>query len=182
MCHWSQRLAATVSGWRRMMMPLPDDYVAAFERLAIVFMAYRLKTRTQCWWEELQRRSTPQAVSPPATSTWLRRGMTVLRKPAGTGLSPRTQAGISLDWILSSKPSGIRLPAGLFVGRTDRRRLVGAETVTSDNLAISQQLIERRWCRRGGSNSGPTDYESVALPLSYVGIPAHIAAPPRRGK
>ena len=25
------------------------------------------------------------------------------------------------------------------------------------------------WCRRGGSNSGPTDYESVALPLSYVG-------------
>jgi hypothetical protein len=40
------------------------------------------------------------------------------------------------------------------------------------------------WCRRGGSNSGPTDYESVALPLSYVGIldgRRHIspAAPPR---
>ena len=25
------------------------------------------------------------------------------------------------------------------------------------------------WCRRPGLNRGPTDYESVALPLSYVG-------------
>jgi hypothetical protein len=28
------------------------------------------------------------------------------------------------------------------------------------------------WCRRAGSNCGPTDYESVALPLSYVGVSA----------
>ncbi len=27
----------------------------------------------------------------------------------------------------------------------------------------------KQWCRRAGSNRGPTDYESVALPLSYVG-------------
>ncbi len=27
-----------------------------------------------------------------------------------------------------------------------------------------------RWCRRADLNRGPTDYESVALPLSYVGI------------
>ncbi len=26
------------------------------------------------------------------------------------------------------------------------------------------------WCRRGDSNSRPTDYESVALPLSYFGL------------
>ncbi len=32
------------------------------------------------------------------------------------------------------------------------------------------------WCRRGGSNSGPTDYESVALPLSYVGKRARYSA------
>jgi hypothetical protein len=27
------------------------------------------------------------------------------------------------------------------------------------------------WSRHPGLNRGPTDYESVALPLSYVGIP-----------
>ena len=26
------------------------------------------------------------------------------------------------------------------------------------------------WCRRGELNTRPTDYESVALPLSYAGI------------
>ena len=26
------------------------------------------------------------------------------------------------------------------------------------------------WSRRGDLNPGPTDYESVALPLSYAGI------------
>jgi hypothetical protein len=26
------------------------------------------------------------------------------------------------------------------------------------------------WCRHTESNCGPTDYESVALPLSYAGI------------
>gem|GEM_PF-4482424 len=29
----------------------------------------------------------------------------------------------------------------------------------------------KSWCRRSDSNRGPTDYESVALPLSYVGPP-----------
>ncbi len=28
------------------------------------------------------------------------------------------------------------------------------------------------WCRQGESNSRPTDYESVALPLSYAGAEA----------
>ena len=37
------------------------------------------------------------------------------------------------------------------------------------------------WCRQGESNSRPTDYESVALPLSYAGpfgARAHTARPP----
>ena len=30
-------------------------------------------------------------------------------------------------------------------------------------------IIEGSWSRRGDLNPGPTDYESVALPLSYAG-------------
>jgi hypothetical protein len=44
------------------------------------------------------------------------------------------------------------------------------------------------WCRHSDLNRGPTDYESVALPLSYVGIaeraiqnPAADCNMPRRG-
>lgn len=29
---------------------------------------------------------------------------------------------------------------------------------------------EEDWCRHSELNRGPTDYESVALPLSYVGV------------
>ena len=36
-----------------------------------------------------------------------------------------------------------------------------------------------RWCRRSDLNRGPTDYESVALPLSYVGVAAAAAYTPR---
>src|SRR5580658_3561138 len=40
------------------------------------------------------------------------------------------------------------------------------------------RLIHRclRWCRRSDLNRGPTDYESVALPLSYVGSRGRKAA------
>src|SRR5229473_7198996 len=39
------------------------------------------------------------------------------------------------------------------------------------------------WCRRADLNRGPTDYESVALPLSYVGpgeTERHCGADPAR--
>jgi hypothetical protein len=32
-------------------------------------------------------------------------------------------------------------------------------------------MKERKWCRQWELNLRPTDYESVALPLSYVGMP-----------
>jgi hypothetical protein len=34
-----------------------------------------------------------------------------------------------------------------------------------------------KWCRRTELNCGPTDYESVALPLSYAGSGADISPP-----
>src|SRR6185437_7123685 len=52
---------------------------------------------------------------------------------------------------------------------------------------VSQRNCLSSWCRRSDLNRGPTDYESVALPLSYVGslrlhIPpaAHTGNRPRR--
>src|SRR5260370_2366805 len=38
--------------------------------------------------------------------------------------------------------------------------------------------IVQNWCRRADLNRGPTDYESVALPLSYVG-PGEAGRPSR---
>src|SRR5262245_46548731 len=40
---------------------------------------------------------------------------------------------------------------------------------TCGNREISLYFNYLAWCRRSDLNRGPTDYESVALPLSYVG-------------
>jgi len=39
------------------------------------------------------------------------------------------------------------------------------------NLEAICNPVDFEWCRRTESNCGPTDYESVALPLSYAGAP-----------
>jgi hypothetical protein len=48
--------------------------------------------------------------------------------------------------------------------------LVGARVPSTHRRSPEGGLTES-WCRRADLNRGPTDYESVALPLSYVGAP-----------
>ena len=48
------------------------------------------------------------------------------------------------------------------------RRQVG-NLSTMDAPSPAQRSSRPGWCRRTDLNCGPTDYESVALPLSYVG-------------
>ena len=63
------------------------------------------------------------------------------------------------------RPTQTRLATGI-AGRLGNGR-------GKDGIDFPRSLADqaRRWCRRSELNRGPTDYESVALPLSYVGVP-----------
>ena len=77
--------------------------------------------------------------------------------------------------------------------RPQHRRPRGAGKPCGDDRASSANLAGRgcgavglsclKWCRRAELNRGPTDYESVALPLSYAGkrapYTAHLGKPQR---
>jgi hypothetical protein len=100
-------------------------------------------------------------------------------RPRVRGVSARVARapGGRRAWVGCSEDGGGR---GLFAWRT-RGAVIGpgsADTVRTfpgDARSCTSEADENSvfsggsWCRRTDLNRGPTDYESVALPLSYVG-------------
>ena len=61
-------------------------------------------------------------------------------------------------------------------GQKGRNAHISRVILVGYGIRYEADFIEILWCRRSELNRGPTDYESVALPLSYVGPRRPIAA------